>query len=115
MSCTPIRCVPPSDSVAGTFIYNNYRQALKIKTEDGAALASFSETHGTTSDDFERFLIDEREYLKGLHEEPPEIIVKISYVDALQALDEAQYVNLLNIVYFYSLTNVQTNQAGNGY
>ncbi|KAI0734100.1 hypothetical protein BC629DRAFT_526102 [Irpex lacteus] len=74
----------------GTFILNNYKQALSIIRQDGAALANISRKIGTTTEDYVQFLKDEKTYLQGLKTEPEETSLRIEYLMALQELDEAE-------------------------
>lgn len=78
----------------GNFIYNNYRQALTIIGENTATLDILCTRLGVTWADLERFLDEERQYLLSRKKEPPEVMRKVEYVQALQRLEEAQYVNL---------------------
>ncbi|KAH9923875.1 uncharacterized protein B0H18DRAFT_878327 [Fomitopsis serialis] len=57
---------------SGNFIYNNYRQALDIIQEDGCVLAALSAELNTSDNDYEEYLRQEREYLRGRKAEPPE-------------------------------------------
>lgn len=74
----------------GTFILNNYKQALSIIRTDGAALRNLSAKLNTTADDYARFLKEEKTYLEGLKTEPEETSLRIEYLEALQDLEEAE-------------------------
>ncbi|KAI0682682.1 hypothetical protein C8T65DRAFT_713785 [Cerioporus squamosus] len=79
---------------SGRFIFNNYRQALQIVAEGTRALQVCALELKTSAEDYERYLEEEREYLRGLMEEPPEVALKIEYMEALQKLEEARYKTL---------------------
>jgi hypothetical protein len=77
---------------SGTFIYNNYRQSLRIINEDSYALQALSAELGIGPADYERYLEEERAFLKGLRTEPVEVTNEIAYIEALQKLDKTLYV-----------------------
>ncbi|OSD00686.1 hypothetical protein PYCCODRAFT_1370572 [Trametes coccinea BRFM310] len=64
---------------SGKFIYDNYRQALQIIEEGTRALAIYEQDLQTGPADYERYLIQEREYLSGLKSEPPELALNERY------------------------------------
>lgn len=43
-----------------------------------------------TDDDIEQWLIEEREFLKNLKDEPQDRVLEIAYVEALQAQNKAE-------------------------
>ncbi|KAJ2968160.1 hypothetical protein NUW54_g13303 [Trametes sanguinea] len=73
---------------SGKFIFNNYRQALQIIEEGTRALAIYEQDLQTGAADYERYLVQEREYLFGLKSEPPELALKFEYIEALQLLEQ---------------------------
>ncbi|PIL35238.1 hypothetical protein GSI_03028 [Ganoderma sinense ZZ0214-1] len=73
----------------GNFIYQNYRQALDILENDGAAFAELAARLNITGDDCEKYLCDEREYLERCQREPKHVTDGIEYVQALMALKKA--------------------------
>lgn len=77
---------PKTHALAGQFIFDNYKQSLKIIRDDSLALAALC--HGTTltSEDFEQDLEAERAYLANLAKEPAEVLQTVEYMDALQTL-----------------------------
>ncbi len=75
----------------GKLILDNYKQALRIVSEDAADLEVLSAKLGTTAEDYERDVVQERLYLENLKSEPPEVSTKRDYLDALQDLNEARY------------------------
>ncbi|KAI0696074.1 hypothetical protein BC835DRAFT_1406027 [Cytidiella melzeri] len=76
---------------SGTFIYNNYKQALGIIRKDGADLRILSSKLGTTSADYEQYLKEEKAYLERLKAEPEEVSLRLEYLDSLQELEEANH------------------------
>ncbi|KZV89038.1 hypothetical protein EXIGLDRAFT_696173 [Exidia glandulosa HHB12029] len=72
------------------WLVNKYRHARRIKSECDKAVKDAQIAFGFASDDYTRWLKEEREYLRGLRDEPEADILKISYVEALQALDDAE-------------------------
>ncbi|KAI0363427.1 hypothetical protein BV20DRAFT_931127, partial [Pilatotrama ljubarskyi] len=76
---------------SGKFIFNNYRQALQIIEEGTRALAVYSVELGTSDVDYERYLVEEGEYLQSLKSEPPELAHKLEYMEALDNLEKARY------------------------
>lgn len=74
----------------GNFIYNNYRQALTILGEGAETLEVLCTSLGVTNTDLERYLEQEREYLRSRKMERPEVVRKAEYVEALKRLDVAQ-------------------------
>ena len=75
---------------AGNFIYNNYRQALSILREGTEKLDNLCAKLGATTGDIERYLDQEREYLRSRKVERPEVVRKAEYVEALKRLEAAQ-------------------------
>ena len=75
----------------GVFIFNNYRQALGILTEDSAALRVLQEQLSVTPPIIEHWFEEEKEYMRGVRSEPPDLDQKITYVKALDTLRIAMY------------------------
>ena len=48
---------------------------------------------GIGPSDYEAYLEQERVYLRSLMAEPPEVVLKVQYMDALQKLEDARYVS----------------------
>ncbi|TFY62236.1 hypothetical protein EVJ58_g3989 [Rhodofomes roseus] len=74
---------------SGTFIYNNYRQALNIIADDSRALAALSTELRVSTTDLEEYLKQEREYIHNRKNESPEVARKLDYLAALRRLEEA--------------------------
>ncbi|TFK79062.1 hypothetical protein K466DRAFT_606431 [Polyporus arcularius HHB13444] len=74
---------------SGNFIYNNYKQALSILSEDTAAFEVIAAKLAITHEDCDMYLVQEREYLAKRKSEPPEVAAKIDYVAALLRLEKA--------------------------
>ena len=75
---------------AGNFIYNNYRQALAIISENTKALPFLCTKRNLTDADLERFFLEEREYLRSRKKERPEVAHHAEYMAALRRLEDAQ-------------------------
>ncbi|OBZ67902.1 hypothetical protein A0H81_12134 [Grifola frondosa] len=69
---------------SGKFIFNNYQQALGIIKEGTRALRTFSQELKTNEADYERYLEQERAYLRSLQSEPPEVELTVEYLKALR-------------------------------
>ncbi|KAI0043066.1 hypothetical protein FA95DRAFT_1631889 [Auriscalpium vulgare] len=76
------------------FIYNNYRQSLGIISEYSRELDLFTQLTGFSAPDFERWKVEELDYLENLPEEPEEDVQKVAYVEALMDLETAEYVSI---------------------
>jgi len=75
-----------SYTFAGNFIYQNYRQALD-KIFDNSRLLSMLESRlHTSADDYEQYLIAEREHLQSLKKEPEEVKQALDYLELLKDL-----------------------------
>jgi hypothetical protein len=74
----------------GNFIYQNYRQALDRIQTSSERLRILGSKLGTTSEDYETYLENERKYLQDLRVEPPEDVEKADYIDHLTKLYRLQ-------------------------
>lgn len=72
----------------GSFIFNNYRQALVIISEVSTALNRLrvEKRSNLTGEDFERWIQEEKDYLESLAKEPEELTLGVGYVEALDEL-----------------------------
>lgn len=62
------------------FLHNNYKQALDILTNGNAVLPNMMRDLGVADDGvFERWLDEEKAYLKGLTQEPEEETLQMEY------------------------------------
>ncbi|THH00432.1 hypothetical protein EW026_g2103 [Hermanssonia centrifuga] len=68
------------------FLFNNYRQALKILADFTPQLAAYKRMYGIVDADIEGWPQDELRYLKNTHVEPEKDAVPVAYVEALQSL-----------------------------
>ena len=87
------------------FIFQNYRQALEKIQIDGEHLAILAAKLGTTPADYELYLTQEREYLKNLRVEAPEVVHAADYIDHLTKLFRLKYalhICLCDIEYIFS-------------
>lgn len=74
----------------GSFIRNNYRQALTLIEELGDVLAQLHALNGADEKKLLGWFIEETEYLASLTKEPEEVTLKVSYVEALEDYRNAQ-------------------------
>jgi hypothetical protein len=70
-------------ATAGTFLLNNYKQALKLLETKPAVLAALSALGANDEETVEGWLEEEREYLKGLTKEPLEETLEMEYYQLL--------------------------------
>ncbi|KAL0567199.1 hypothetical protein V5O48_014800 [Marasmius crinis-equi] len=75
---------------SGNFLYQNYRQALERVAADEPLFREFCEKWNVTEDDCERFLEEETEHLSKVYADPPELVVKLDYVELLQKVDKTR-------------------------
>lgn len=73
----------------GTFILNNYKQALSTIHRDGPALESAMEKFKLSDADLDRLEKEEAEFLLQLGKEPENNTLQVEYVELLQALQVA--------------------------
>ena len=83
---------PANHIRVGKFIYNNYRQALQIVEEGKRALDIYARELEIGPAEYESYLEQERAYLRSLMAEPPEVALRVQYMEALQKLEDARYV-----------------------
>ncbi|KAH9923377.1 uncharacterized protein B0H18DRAFT_1085727 [Fomitopsis serialis] len=76
---------------SGKFLYNNYKQALKIISNETKVFEVLGRQLGTTPADYEKYLVEERAYLEGLKSEPPEVARRLDYIEALMMLADTGY------------------------
>ncbi|KAI0069909.1 hypothetical protein K474DRAFT_1609657 [Panus rudis PR-1116 ss-1] len=74
----------------GTFILNNYKQALSILHVDGPALDDAKAKLGVTDTDIDKWETDQRLYFASLDEEPVYDVQRVAYVEHLQRLRDAE-------------------------
>ncbi|TFK46595.1 hypothetical protein OE88DRAFT_1638090, partial [Heliocybe sulcata] len=77
-----------------TYMFNHYREALKIIQEGSAELEELKLALCLTDSDFNGFLEQERAYLQGLKKEPPEETLRFEYVEGLENLAKARYATV---------------------
>ena len=81
------------DHNPGTFLVNNYKQALNILANAPPTLENAKKELGVTDNSvFEKWLLEEREYLQGLKLEPQEEVLEMEYCQRLFALQACEYV-----------------------
>ncbi len=75
------------DIVLGTFLLNNYKQALAIHLNLGAKLNQFEMSMGFGAMDFLHWHQEEVAFLStAKRKEPEEIMLKVSYIEALETV-----------------------------
>lgn len=94
-------------SVSGNFIYQNYRQALEKISIDSVKLGVLSTKLRVTSEDYEGYLMSEREYLQNLRTEPPEVGQTVDYMEHLSKLYEYKCVYLFIFRVISDLSGIQ--------
>ncbi|EJD46305.1 hypothetical protein AURDEDRAFT_124089 [Auricularia subglabra TFB-10046 SS5] len=72
------------------FLYNNVRQAIRLKEEYEPILNEFKTRTGYTASDIESWNSEERAYLEGLQTEPQEVGLKMDYIAMLTELEAAE-------------------------
>ncbi|EJD44351.1 hypothetical protein AURDEDRAFT_65395 [Auricularia subglabra TFB-10046 SS5] len=71
------------------FLYNNARQAIRLKEEYEPILDQFMLRTGYTTTDIEGWNAEERAYLQGLQTEPEEVGLTMEYIAMLTELEAA--------------------------
>jgi hypothetical protein len=74
----------------GSFLFNNYKQALTIIAEYTPQVELFKSQFQITDKDFEQWRRDEFSYLTQLSKDPEHDVLAVSYVEALQSLSAAE-------------------------
>lgn len=77
---------------AGRFLYNNYRQALKIIADGTPHVEKMKARLNITDDNIDGWLKEEEEFFKNLKDEPDERVLESAYVRALYDRQAAEYV-----------------------
>ena len=87
--------MPIVDLSPGTFLYNNYTQALETIQELEKELSIFKVNRNLTDMDLEQFLDEEKVYLGSLKKPRAANTLQVAYVEALEAWEDVQYILLL--------------------
>ena len=74
----------------GQFLYNSYRQALDTINRDTHTLDEMMQALGVTHEEFDRWEIEEREYVGQLGEEAPWDTRAVMYVELLREYNGVQ-------------------------
>ena len=77
---------------SGTFILNNYTQALKILDEDVRALEDAKVSLNFTDEDMDQWEQEQKVFFGSLGKEPEATTLRVEYVELLQALQAAEVV-----------------------
>ncbi|KAE9407449.1 hypothetical protein BT96DRAFT_954511 [Gymnopus androsaceus JB14] len=72
------------------FIVDNYKQALEILATRPALAKTMSDLGIASTDTFDEWLREEREYLKGLKKEPAEETLQMEYYKKLVKLEDSE-------------------------
>ncbi|KAF8169212.1 hypothetical protein K438DRAFT_1983518 [Mycena galopus ATCC 62051] len=78
-------------AVSGTFIFQNYRQALEKITFNRSQLTTLEAELGTSADDYESFHQAEVQFFQDLHSEPQQLKEAAEYIDLLLKMLQAHY------------------------
>ncbi|KAG2753193.1 hypothetical protein P692DRAFT_201706191, partial [Suillus brevipes Sb2] len=81
------------------FLYNNYKQALAIIDDLSPAVEELKLALKISDGDFERWNMEELEFLESLAEEQEGDIEAMTYVDALQSLAKADVTTVQFLTY----------------
>ncbi|KAG1794530.1 uncharacterized protein HD556DRAFT_1442718 [Suillus plorans] len=83
----------------GTFLYNNYVQALQIIETNTPILEEFKQLHNLTDADFISWCNEEHDYLSEVATEPTSDAIAVAYVEQLEKLQyaEATYGHLTSV------------------
>lgn len=76
--------------MAGTFLFNNYKQALKLIGTKPVVLVVLSALGAIDTETVEGWLEEEQEYLKGLTKELVEETLKMEYYQLLLQWHESE-------------------------
>ena len=91
-------CSPPpsygdiADHYLGTFLLNNYKQALEILDTRSAVDSALVKVGARDMVMVKEWLKEEEEYLKGLSKEPLEETLEMEYYKLLLNLKASEYV-----------------------
>ena len=72
--------------VIGTFLYNNYKQALSILETKPAVAAALTKVGASSAKVVKEWLLEEETYLCGLSKEPLEETLEMEYYKMLESL-----------------------------
>lgn len=88
--------LPPSDQhKIGTFLLNNYKQALAILEAKPAVESTLRKVGAVDEQVVEVWLKEEQDYLRGLSKEPLLEMLEMEYYKLLVTLGDSEYVFLL--------------------
>ena len=72
--------------IIGTFLYNNYKQALSILETKPAVAAALTKVGASNAEVVKEWLREEETYLRGLTKEPLEETLEMEYYKMLESL-----------------------------
>ena len=80
-------------TLSGTFLLQNYKQALSIQLDVGQELWAYKAETGFGTAEFLRWHQEEMDFLStAKRKEPDELALKVSYVNALETFFTIRYV-----------------------
>lgn len=96
----------PSGSIVdsilpGRFLYNNYRQSLKIIADYTPEVEEMKARLQVTDSDIDNWLKQEEDFFLSLKNEPDERVLESEYVRALYDKQDTEYIFLPNPASFY--------------
>lgn len=74
----------------GTFLLNNYKQALLAQRNCRQIVLEYLELNNLTEDVFSQWLAEEKDHLQGLTREPEADTLAVTYVETLDEYAEAK-------------------------
>lgn len=98
------------DINTGTFLLNNYTQALEIIDQETAALHSL-EYEGITMEEIDRWADEEEDYFCNLGEEAPYNVHAVAYVELLQKLHDLEKKKASTTVRFLDCSTDPANYS----
>ena len=72
--------------IVGTFLYNNYKQALSLLETKHAVTATLTKVGASSAEVVKEWLREEETYLRGLSKEPLEETLEMEYYKMLESL-----------------------------
>jgi len=75
----------------GLMLFNNYKQALSIISDDGSAVKEAVQSLGIQTSDLETWHHEQTEFFETIGEESSWDVHAVAYVELLQELNSAEY------------------------
>ena len=98
--------------VQGRFLFNNYKQALKIISTNTAELDAYRALHPNENLDFGSWVAEELAYLKAVQSEPKQDALRVTYVEELEKLTKLEYgiVRSIVVILLIHFTEIFSNR-----